>query len=781
MKKLFFLIFFLPVVMFGQSVSTSIKTDRIYSKIGRGISIYDTVFIKKGIAADSLENIQGIVCRNSSDGRLVYVSFAQFVDSIGGFSFSGDTIFIGGDTLIIPNYWTLTGSDISNNNAGKVILPKDSTYFSGIPDVATKVGRILHVNQYGKIEYLTPATLADTLAVSGGGPWTQGTGVIYQTDTTDRVDVHNLTMEGLFYEGHEKAGDINNNGTISGTDATIIINYLSGIYNATADQKMRMDLDGDGLISWTDKEIIQGIVLSKYPNPLTYGIDSLHRFIGKKLSGLDVLNKFHIKTHLALDSVSLGTKDKILVMNEISETTELDYVVKYIPYDSIGGGGVTAHGDLTGLDGDDHSQYALLKGRSGDNIHLDSASSLSNSAHIILSDYEENTGQIEIIANKNEYDYDAAINMNPEEGITISSISTKIAGYSGGESYLYSSGLDGNESKGHFKPQQDNTYDLGTTSAKWNKLFTKNISDYSDSLLLNVPTGDYDTTLVMYKNRVYKSLKPTLWNLTSGKITNDTYPVKILTSDATPYAGNHDLTLSTISTSIDNANLAIGFEDAVGDTTLAAIVVHNEGNSGTSPSGWMDMYFRENSGTDFVKKFSFGNNYENDESMMKIYTPYTESAPTADYTMMYNSSTGDVVMRTGRSGYTLPIFVGSHSAPADATTYYFGPIPNTAPSTTAEERKVYIPKAGKITFCSISSNATTAGTDEAWPYYIRLNNSTDYGIDTVSVSANLRQWINSAMDITVAAGDYIEIKSVTPTWATNPAGVSQGGYLYIEQ
>jgi len=132
-------------------------------------------------------------------------------------------------------------------------------------------------------------------------------------------------------------------------------------------------------------------------------------------------------------------------------------------------------------------------------------------------------------------------------------------------------------------------------------------------------------------------------------------------------------------------------------------------------------------------------------------------------------------------GYTIPIFVGSHSSPADATTYYFGPIPNTAPSTTAEERKIYIPKAGTITFCSISSNATTAGTDEAWPYYIRLNNSTDYGIDTVSVSANLRQWINTGLDIDVVAGDYIEIKSVTPTWATNPAGVSQGGYLYIEQ
>jgi len=131
-------------------------------------------------------------------------------------------------------------------------------------------------------------------------------------------------------------------------------------------------------------------------------------------------------------------------------------------------------------------------------------------------------------------------------------------------------------------------------------------------------------------------------------------------------------------------------------------------------------------------------------------------------------------------GYTIPIFTGVLS-PADATTYYLGPVAGLTPSTTAEERKIYIPKAGTITFCAISTNATTAGSNEDWPYYIRLNNTTDYGIDTVSVSANLRQWISYTLDVDVVAGDYIEIKTVTPTWATNPVTMSQGGYLYIEQ
>jgi hypothetical protein len=32
----------------------------------------------------------------------------------------------------------------------------------------------------------------------------------------------------------------------------------------------------------------------------------------------------------------------------------------------------------------------------------------------------------------------------------------------------------------------------------------------------------------------------------------------------------------------------------------------------------------------------------------------------------------------------------------------------------------------------------------------------------------------------VTVGDYVEIKSVQPTWATNPLTTTYGGYLYIE-
>ena len=74
----------------------------------------------------------------------------------------------------------------------------------------------------------------------------------------------------------------------------------------------------------------------------------------------------------------------------------------------------------------------------------------------------------------------------------------------------------------------------------------------------------------------------------------------------------------------------------------------------------------------------------------------------------------------------------------------------------------------------------TAGTAENWSLYIRLNNTTDTLIATIGAATNARQFSNAALNISVVAGDYIEIKSVQPTWATNPLTTLYGGYLYVE-
>jgi hypothetical protein len=119
------------------------------------------------------------------------------------------------------------------------------------------------------------------------------------------------------------------------------------------------------------------------------------------------------------------------------------------------------------------------------------------------------------------------------------------------------------------------------------------------------------------------------------------------------------------------------------------------------------------------------------------------------------------------------------SSPVDAQTIYFGTLPK-APVTAAGTSKIYVRKAGTIKIAEIYCYSGTAGTNENWSLYVRKNNSADTLIATVGAAANERVFSNTSLSIAVAAGDYIEIKGVNPTWATNPATTIFGGYIYIE-
>jgi len=119
------------------------------------------------------------------------------------------------------------------------------------------------------------------------------------------------------------------------------------------------------------------------------------------------------------------------------------------------------------------------------------------------------------------------------------------------------------------------------------------------------------------------------------------------------------------------------------------------------------------------------------------------------------------------------------SSPVDGQTVYFGTMPK-APTTTANISKIYIRKAGTIKTAEIYCYSGTAGTAESWSLYIRKNNTTDYLIQTKTVSANERIFSNTGLNISVVEGDYIEIKGVQPSWATNPLTCIYGGYIYLE-
>jgi hypothetical protein len=119
------------------------------------------------------------------------------------------------------------------------------------------------------------------------------------------------------------------------------------------------------------------------------------------------------------------------------------------------------------------------------------------------------------------------------------------------------------------------------------------------------------------------------------------------------------------------------------------------------------------------------------------------------------------------------------SSPVDAQTVYFGTLPK-APVTTAATSKIYIRKTCTLKHAEIYCYSGTAGTAEAWSLYVRKNNTTDTLIATLSVANSERVFTNAALNISLVAGDYIEIKGIQPLWATNPATTIYGGYLYFE-
>jgi PKD repeat protein len=138
----------------------------------------------------------------------------------------------------------------------------------------------------------------------------------------------------------------------------------------------------------------------------------------------------------------------------------------------------------------------------------------------------------------------------------------------------------------------------------------------------------------------------------------------------------------------------------------------------------------------------------------------------------------DTTITDSVQGY--PLFVQAlTSTPTDALTVYFGNLPK-APVTTGGMSKIYIPRKGTINRVFINVYSGTAGSNEAWSLYIRKNDATDTLIDTIASSSNERLFESTNLNISVTEGDYIEIKGVQPTWATNPATTIYGGYVFVD-
>jgi len=141
---------------------------------------------------------------------------------------------------------------------------------------------------------------------------------------------------------------------------------------------------------------------------------------------------------------------------------------------------------------------------------------------------------------------------------------------------------------------------------------------------------------------------------------------------------------------------------------------------------------------------------------------------------------------TGTAGYILTGYSpgsSSTTSMAASTTYYVGNKFNYTPSTSANFRRMYFPKAGTIK--KIHVTATTGGTQgssgEDAVVYFRLNNTSDTTIMAgVPFAASQGYFANVTTSIAVVDGDYGEIKIVTPAWTTLPHTPSFYITIYVE-
>ena len=209
------------------------------------------------------------------------------------------------------------------------------------------------------------------------------------------------------------------------------------------------------------------------------------------------------------------------------------------------------------------------------------------------------------------------------------------------------------------------------------------------------------------------------------------------------------------------------------DSTLAAMTAD------TDPTTTSLLYLVEDpSGTPLNRKITAANLLV----VTKNLTEDTAPDRAADFVATYDTSASGPkkVLLNNLGAYSLE-FGMSNGSPADATTYFLGSWDGQGFQTTGGNRRVYIQRAGKITKADVFMVVASPGSNETSTMSVRVNNSTDTTISSsIEANSSTEHFSNNSMSVSVAVGDYVEIKWVTPTWVTNPTGVYIKVRLFVE-
>ncbi len=137
---------------------------------------------------------------------------------------------------------------------------------------------------------------------------------------------------------------------------------------------------------------------------------------------------------------------------------------------------------------------------------------------------------------------------------------------------------------------------------------------------------------------------------------------------------------------------------------------------------------------------------------------------------------------TAAAAYVLAIGVAGSQNFADSTTYYIGADWNGSLNSTWLNSSAEIPKSGTLKRVFVKVRvATTLGSNEAVSHYLRINDATDVTLNTTATyDVAATNIVASGLSTPVSAGDYVNLKIVTPAWVTNPTACRVVAFLYIE-
>ena len=122
--------------------------------------------------------------------------------------------------------------------------------------------------------------------------------------------------------------------------------------------------------------------------------------------------------------------------------------------------------------------------------------------------------------------------------------------------------------------------------------------------------------------------------------------------------------------------------------------------------------------------------------------------------------------------FVISVDAGAIASPADATTYYIGSLIATPSTSISGARQITLPFACTLVGYSAELFASAISSNETFSIYIRKNDAVDVELSNTfnfNTTAFLPRYFSSSLfSIPYVAGDKIELKIVTPTWATNP-------------